>query len=209
MITFKQYLEEGKQVGVIYHFTNVPNAWIILSDKELLAKTESDFGFGGGGFTLARGREGVSFTRNPNLKAHKIAGGDGRAWGSVRIALDGNKLSNKYKIEPYVDKVNPSITRKLDQAEEIIKKKSVKIGGSIKQIDLLLSKEWADRASEYQEPDEDYESESIYGGVQYIKRDMTPDEIAFNRSDLAGFLRWVRKEKIKINIVKNFKKPAR
>jgi len=189
MKTFKEYLLESKNIGDIYHFTNLANAWIILSDKTLLAKTDTGFDFGAG--YISHGRDGVSFTRNHDLKNSALIGGDGHAWGSIRIKFDGNKLSNKYKIEPYLDRKH-NVTRQANQAEEIIKKDVVKFGNTVKQVDFLLSKEWSDRVLSYEN--------SISG------EPMTDDDIDYERSDIASFIRWVRKKKIKINIVNNFKK---
>ena len=67
---------EAKQVGIIYHFTYPSSLEKILKDGSL--ETINDY---------------VSFTRNFQLTG----------FGQVRIAFDGDKLSEKYSIEPFAD----------------------------------------------------------------------------------------------------------
>ena len=80
-------LNEAKQVGVLYHFTRTGELISILKDNILKASdtwaTTDDF------------RPFNAFTRNKN-------GWDvGGFPTDVRITIDGNKLSNKYKIQPF------------------------------------------------------------------------------------------------------------
>ena len=90
-------LLEAKQVGDIYHFTSI-NA---LYDMLLLSNTiilDSDFAsHAAGGY--------YSFTRNPNLNfstdVFNNIGGNYKS--HARLKLDGDKMSHKYKFEPYVD----------------------------------------------------------------------------------------------------------
>ena len=80
-----EVLEEGKQVGKLYHFTSY------LSMAKI---TSSDFKLKGGSFDL---ENLVSFTRNKNFKSYSVT------TDQVRITLNGDKLSSKYKITPYAD----------------------------------------------------------------------------------------------------------
>ena len=81
--TINESLNEGKQVGVLYHVTS-PQRYKQIMDQNVLK----------GGLVDINGKEtlGISTTRNKNFKY------DGN---TVQIALDGDKLSNKYKIRPY------------------------------------------------------------------------------------------------------------
>ena len=79
--------EEGKQVGTLYHFTNLDNLIKILN-QDILKSNSNNSGY-------------ISFTRNKNfVKISRFLSG-----GSVDCALiiNGDKLSNNYKIEPYHD----------------------------------------------------------------------------------------------------------
>lgn len=108
-------LNEAKQVGTIYHFTTYDKSLSIILNQQMTSK------------------EYISFTRNYDLKD---AYSNDVNWGDVRITIDGNKLSNKYKIEPFLDTKN-SIKRNKGENEERIIKKSINIKGMIKQIDIL------------------------------------------------------------------------
>ena len=75
-------LIEAKQVGILYHYTKVNKIYSILEDN--LLKTNN------AGY--------ISFTRSKNPQQFPIAkNADGV------IIIDGNKLSNNYKIVPHYD----------------------------------------------------------------------------------------------------------
>jgi hypothetical protein len=89
VINLKDILTEAKQVGILYHYTSVVGLKGILDSDELYVSSE-----------LYKGQElyYVAFTRNKNF--HR----KGANWGvkaDYRITIDGNKLSNKYKIQPF------------------------------------------------------------------------------------------------------------
>ena len=82
-------LEEGKQVGILYHYTSADGLKGILSSNSIKASEE---------IYMGQNLYYVSFTRNKNF--HK----KGSKFGvktEYRITLDGDKLSNKYKITPH------------------------------------------------------------------------------------------------------------
>jgi hypothetical protein len=84
----KPLVLESRQRHTLYHFTN------LFHFTEML-ETRRGFCLGG----LVVNKSYVSFTRNhdmksPELRADKYA---------VRIVIDGDKLSNKYKITPFLD----------------------------------------------------------------------------------------------------------
>ena len=95
-------LDEGKQVGTLYHFTNADKFIHILKDNSLKSsRRQPDNGYGGYGY--------ISFTRDKNF--NKIPRGSISGTAIVFI-VDGDKLSNRFKIEPfnyynYASKSNP------------------------------------------------------------------------------------------------------
>lgn len=74
-------LSEAKQVGTLYHFTSYPNMISIIDKNFILKSTIQPY---------------VSFTRNKSMVSDTIS-------QSVRITVDGDKLSNRYQIMPHAD----------------------------------------------------------------------------------------------------------
>ena len=129
-ISFRDFISiaEGKQVGTIYHFTK-QQSFLDMIDKDFELKSNFEY---------------ISFTRNHNMMNYEhnkntlsqdwqYSGGSG-----VRISIDGNKLSNKYKIEPYLD-ISNDVTRKHGENEERIQKTTVSISCCIIQVDVIGS----------------------------------------------------------------------
>ena len=81
-------LEEAKQAGVLYHWTSLKNLEDIIKTN-IIRPTYSEFD---------DEDNGVSLTRSKNKHQFGIA----EAADCV-IVLDGDKLSNNYKIKPYND----------------------------------------------------------------------------------------------------------
>lgn len=98
---------EAKQRGKLYHFTNVDSLTNILIDNSLKAYLSTS----------------ISFTRNKNFNRNlnRVIGADSL---DVRISVNGDKLSEKYKIEPFNYYQKASKTDRLDkvEAEEKINK---------------------------------------------------------------------------------------
>jgi len=98
LIDILKEITEGKQVGTLYHYTTFQNAVEILSKNCLHTRTY--------GISSPYGKEVISFTRNKNfhdinkLFWFRVAG---NREVNVRLALDGNKLSNTYHLEPTRD----------------------------------------------------------------------------------------------------------
>lgn len=89
MIKLVDLLVEDKQVGLLYHYTSLDGLKGILSSNSIKASEEEYMG---------HHLYYVSFTRNKNF--HKKTSN----WGvktDYRITIDGNKLSNRYKIQPF------------------------------------------------------------------------------------------------------------
>jgi hypothetical protein len=101
-------IKEAKQVGKLYHFTSKNNLEKILSSNKLNGSFM---------YELENGDElyGVSTSRNKNLFYDK---------NNIRITLDGDKLSNNYKIKPrdywYREYNIPDNPQTVDEDEEVI-----------------------------------------------------------------------------------------
>jgi hypothetical protein len=124
-------LQEGKQVGDLYHFTDINSLYSMIKDNK---KIELD-----NDFSSFASKEYFSFTRNPKLNTL------GEEKTHVRIKLDGDKLSNKYKITPYSD---PEYSRTSGQPEAEERIDSSKYRGKIdlepyiKDIYLISPSNW-------------------------------------------------------------------
>lgn len=124
-----------KQVGTIYHFTDMWAAYAIIDEGKLKPKGAGGFSFNGGAFVIDRARDWVSFTRNPNLKVTPATGARsraGEAWSEVRIEFDGDRIAHRHKVEPYHDD-DGRLTRQDNQAEERVVGE-VNVKGAIKGV---------------------------------------------------------------------------
>lgn len=127
-ISFKDFIAitEGKNIGVLYHFTRLSSLLSIVQRGFLISHMDY-----------------ISFTRNFEMTSSKYKNdlnfniGDPRG---VRIAIDGTKLSNFYRIAPYID-IHHGVTRDNGEAEERIDADRVNILKCIKQIDVMGSDE--------------------------------------------------------------------
>ncbi len=82
----KEILKESKQLGDLYHFTPITNLTKILKSQYLSSNQEDQ----------------VSTSRRPNM----FTGFEGEDHNMInvpicRIMLDGDKISNKYKVKPF------------------------------------------------------------------------------------------------------------
>lgn len=125
-------IESRKAVGILYHFTTPDGMQNIIEDNWKLRTVN---------------REQISFTRNPNLDFHAnvdTQDDDGEFTGNhidvkttYRIAIDGDKLTDKYKLEPFTDR--GQFTRQgKPEAEEIIRKTEVDLNGCVIRVDHLM-----------------------------------------------------------------------
>jgi len=80
MISFKTFYTEAKQVGILYHFTEISQLPKILNLNKI-------------GFN-----RGVSFTRDKYFMKHQRIG---IGIKDACLVIDGDKLSHRYKLEPY------------------------------------------------------------------------------------------------------------
>jgi len=80
MKSFLEYYTEAKQVGILYHFTEISQLPKILNLNKI-------------GFN-----RGVSFTRDKYFMKHQRIG---IGIKDACLVIDGDKLSHRYKLEPY------------------------------------------------------------------------------------------------------------
>jgi len=87
----QKILNEGKQIGTLYHFTDVDALLDILKSNKMMAFPRSGMGDD-------RNFYYISFTRNKNMFLNKP-----KLYTDIEVALvlDGDMLSNKYKFEPF------------------------------------------------------------------------------------------------------------
>ena len=125
---------EGKQVGIIYHFTrafslerqrnNPIQLQVIDKVTNIINKGLVNFD-----------RDYISFSRNFSMK-----GEFEQAWGDLRISINGNMLSDTYSIEPFLD-IEADMGRTDEENEERIiwpKGKFLDVSKSILGFDFVL-----------------------------------------------------------------------
>lgn len=100
MIKLLDILNEGKQVGTLYHWTDIYHSYDIVSNDFLKGYLTDTF----------KDQPGISFTRDKNFIKSKPKL---RNKPEICFVIDGDKLSNSYKIQPFQD---PKI--KKDEMEE-------------------------------------------------------------------------------------------
>lgn len=87
----KKHISESKQVGKIYHFCALKDVEKYIAPTDTLSSSGLFWN------RLTKNRNTISFTRNPNLRLNTL-----RSYNiSIRFSVDGDKLSNNYKIIPY------------------------------------------------------------------------------------------------------------
>ena len=101
-------MKEAKQAGIMYHYTKYDNLLSILKD-DMIMKGEHNY---------------ISFTRNKrNIKSGL----------ACQIVLDGDKLSNRYKIEPF-DYFN--MTGEDEQEERVLTRVIKNVHQYIREINI-------------------------------------------------------------------------
>jgi hypothetical protein len=102
-------LLEAKQVGTLYHWTNLESLIDILKSNKLKANITDDYydvDFRAQNNPSFKAKPHVSFTRIKDKKAY----GNDHIWAfPCALEIDGNKLSNNYKIVSYSMMSNPKI----------------------------------------------------------------------------------------------------
>ena len=148
MIRLKNLLE-SKQVGIIYHYTTFDNGLKILQSNQLKSSDADDS-------TNDKPVFAISFTRDKRFHNNHNVGFDVSSFGQrpqVRFTVDGNNLSNRYKIGSYAQGGKDggvfSKGGKAFEAEERVasnKPFSIPILSYIESVDILI---------EYKKPGKD------------------------------------------------------
>ena len=99
-------IESAKQIGTLYHLTNLDGIEFIMKNNKLVRKLY----------------DGISFTRNKMLNFYE--GHPSRLY--FKLIIDGDKLSNTYKIEPFKYHSNNDDVDFRNEAEEIIKVREIR-----------------------------------------------------------------------------------
>ena len=140
MKTFKEFINERKQVGTIYHFTTCRNLLKLIQGNKRLNLDAFEF-VSKNGF--------ISFTRNYNATTYHFPDSylDYTKY-TIRISFDGDKISDKFKIEPIVgfidndndifnlEKNYKRVKREIGDYEEVLHSKASK-GNEFKSAKLL------------------------------------------------------------------------
>jgi hypothetical protein len=131
--TIREFINEGKQVGELYHWTSFMNCYIILDENYIRSSNRSvrddatTFNYDD--------KYGVSFTRDKRFYGQK-----NRHYPmEVCIVIDGDKLSNNYKLFPYndfFDGVNKPKKKEADEMETRTNKHVYNVINYIKRIEL-------------------------------------------------------------------------
>ena len=122
MVKFSDFINESKQVGVLYHYTSIEKLISIILDDEL---------------KLSKNHDTISFTRD------KLAFRTLAKIYPCCIVVNGDLLSNKYKIEPFqYDYTGTSLknTKVQDEMEEQVKKNITNFSKYINNIILFEDK---------------------------------------------------------------------
>jgi hypothetical protein len=141
MISFKEFCNEAKQIGVVYYFTTYETL------VQILMQNANTFKFN----VFSNNGKTISLTRNQNLPNYN--GGHLSAFKTrrVRVALDGNKISNKYRVRPIAGLIDDEpdvedlkhneyrVNRNSGESEEAMfyNGESVDLSPYILQIDIL------------------------------------------------------------------------
>ena len=177
MIRLKNLLE-SKQVGIIYHYTTFNSGLKILQSNQLKSSDAADS-------TNAKPVFAISFTRDKRFHDNHVVGFEESSFGNtpqLRLTLDGNKLSNRFKVQPYSQGGVFDKGKKSFEAEErIISDKPFTIPLS----DYLIS---VDVLVEYKKPNKnsDWIEDIDYDLYAHISSDLI--EFAQNKGILINLI---------------------
>jgi hypothetical protein len=132
MIKLIDILNEAKQVGTLYHFTNTYNLLDILKTNKLEG-SRTDNGYV---VSLTRDKDLLQINKSFNLRLNNTKGID------CRIKIDGNKLSNNYQLHPIRSPYFNSDDNKSkwSKTPKIIKKRKKNILVLMKKEELVILK---------------------------------------------------------------------
>lgn len=122
MIKLIDLLNEAKQTGDLYHFTPITNLISILSQRVLIPNEENQ----------------VSTSRRPNMLTRDFE--DMKKNSIVRLTLDGDKISTKYKIRPFAFGADEGDAEDLGEEQIVTNGKKFPFVPYLKRIDIFLNK---------------------------------------------------------------------
>ena len=154
MIKLRDILKEAKQVGIIYHYTTFESGLKVLELNQLKSDHTAES-------TNAKPVFGISFTRDKRFNnANRAVDFTNSSFGrtpQLRFTIDGNKLSNKFKVQPYSQGGRFDKGKKDFESEERVtsdKLFTIPLSNYLISIDLLF---------EYKKPkDGDWDAEFDY-----------------------------------------------
>jgi phosphopantetheine adenylyltransferase len=139
-MTFRNWtdsLNEGKQVSTIYHYTTFEAGLKILQSNQFRSGEAADS-------TNAKPVFAVSFTRDKRFHDSHVVGFDESSFGNkpqLRFTIDGNKLSNRFSVQPHSQGGAFSKNRKGFEAEERVvsnKPFTIPLSDYLMSVDVLL-----------------------------------------------------------------------
>jgi hypothetical protein len=122
MIKLIDLLKEAKQVGTLYHFTPLSNLKSILANRHLFNNDE--------------GQISTSIRANMGTRGFYSMGKNPIA----RIMLDGDKISNKYKIRPFSHGGDEDNPEDLGEEQIVVNGKKFYFIPYLKRVDIFLNK---------------------------------------------------------------------
>jgi hypothetical protein len=141
----EEQLDESKQVGTIYHYTTFKAGLKILQSNQLKSFESSDS-------TKTKPVFGISFTRDKRFHDNHNVGFDESSFGNtpqLRFTINGDKLSNRFKVQPYSQGGVFDKGKKSFEAEERVisdKPFTIPVSDYLISVDVLL---------EYKKPGKD------------------------------------------------------
>lgn len=110
----------AKQVGTLYHYTSFANLLKILESDKLFGHSQ----------------DGISFTRSKNLHRAPTVG----IYLETRLNVDGDKLSNKYRLVPFL--FHGSKSYRSYEAEERVKSSQITRFRQYIQSIIVFANKW-------------------------------------------------------------------
>jgi hypothetical protein len=133
----EEQLDESKQVGIIYHYTTFEAGLKILQSNQLKSGEAADS-------TKSKPVFAISFTRDKRFHNNHVVGFEESSFGNkpqLRFTIDGNKLSNRFSVQPYSQGGAFSKDRKGFESEErVISDKifTIPLSDYLISVDLLI-----------------------------------------------------------------------
>lgn len=153
----REELLEGKNIGPLYHFTNYRGLMGIIANDFRLKSDIQPY---------------VSFTRNKGFKSYSIP-------MEVRITVDGNSLSNRYRLQSYADVKAGYGRGKEDESEERVSllkyPMGVDISKSLVKIEVVIPQNVTQDDNEMSEPTSLLAFEQLRGLIR--KNDVTVEYV--------------------------------